>query len=162
MRVIGIDPGFGRCGMAIVERLPVQAGGNGRDTLLYSTCVETDGKQSFAERLNEVISRCHALIREYKPDAFAIEKLYFSKNQKTAMQVAEVRGALIQCAQEECVSLSEYGPGQIKSAITSSGSADKAAMMKMIPLLIKLERPIRHDDEYDAIAVALTHLAIAR
>ena len=89
MRVLAIDPGFGRCGVAVLEKI------NHKETLLHSGCVETFSKTPFPERLHEVVSACEKLMKKYKPDAVALEKLYFSTNQKTAMQVAEVRGALI-------------------------------------------------------------------
>jgi crossover junction endodeoxyribonuclease RuvC len=156
MKVLGIDPGYGRCGMAIVER------GDGKDVLTYSACVETSANEDFPTRLAQVAGECLRLLEKHTPDAFAIEKLYFSNNQKTAMQVAEVRGALIQAASSAGVPVFEYTPGQIKSAVAGSGRADKKQIVSMLHLLIKIDKEIRHDDEYDAIAVAITHLAFAR
>ena len=156
MKVLGIDPGYGRCGMAIIERE------NGNDFLRDSRCVETSPQQSFPERLAEIIGTCRKMIEDHSPHSFAIEKLYFNTNQKTAMQVAEVRGALISCAAESGLSVHEYTPGQVKNATSGFGRADKKQIASMLHLLIKIEKPIKHDDEYDAIAVALTHLAHAR
>ncbi|MEN9413541.1 MAG: crossover junction endodeoxyribonuclease RuvC, crossover junction endodeoxyribonuclease RuvC [Candidatus Parcubacteria bacterium] len=156
MRTIAIDPGFGRCGVAIVEKE------NGTPRLLASLCIETTAKLPFPERLGIVLEECEKLIDTYKPTALALEKLYFSNNQKTAMQVAEVRGGLIGLGARYGLALSEYTPGEIKSAVTGNGRADKTQIAKMIPLLIKLNKPIRLDDEYDAIAVGLTHLARVR
>ena len=101
-------------------------------------------------------------MREHRPDCVALEKLYFSANQKTAMHVAEVRGALIQAASDRGLAVFEYGPGEVKSAVASSGSADKKQMASMLHLLIKIDKPIAHDDEYDAIAIGITHLARSR
>lgn len=156
MRVLGIDPGYGRCGMAIVER------DGGKDYHLFSECVETSAESDFVFRLSEVTSRCAQLIAKYGPDCVALEKLFFNANQKTAMRVAEARGALIECATERGVEVFEYTPGQIKNATSGFGRADKKQIAAMLHLLIKIEKEIKHDDEYDAIAVAITHLAMAR
>ena len=157
MRVLSIDPGYGRCGMAIVDR-----GENGRDILVYSDCIETSASQEFTERLATVAGECSRLIMQFSPDQVAIEKLYFSGNQKTAMRVAEVRGALIQSATSHGIPVSEYTPAQIKSAAGGWGGADKKQVISMVRMLITIEKEIRHDDEYDAIAVGITHLALYR
>jgi crossover junction endodeoxyribonuclease RuvC len=156
MKVLGIDPGYGRCGMAVVEKA------SGKEVLLYSTCVETSVTADFPSRLAQVSDACGRLIEQFKPDCMALEKLYITKNQKTAMQVAEVRGALQERAAQAALPVAEYTPGEIKSAVASSGRADKKQIAAMLHMLIKIERPIKHDDEYDAIAIALTHLAHAR
>ncbi len=156
MKVLGIDPGYGRCGMAILER------DNGKDILLFSECVETSAEDEFTSRLALIIGRCARLIAQYEPAALSIEKLYFNANQKTAMRVAEVRGALIGCAAERGVEVFEYMPAQVKSATSGYGRADKKQIAAMLHLLIAIDKDIRHDDEYDAIALALAHLSCAR
>ncbi len=153
MRVLAIDPGYGRCGMAILERL------GGKEILIHSTCIETDPKKDFPSRLAHVASECAQLIETFSPDTFAIEKLYFSSNKTTAMQVAEVRGALIETASRNSIPVFEYTPNEIKSATAGSGNADKQQMAKMLHLLVKIDKKIKHDDEYDAIAVGVTHLS---
>lgn len=157
MKVLGIDPGFGRCGVAVVEK---SAGG--REALLYSDCITTPSSMEFPSRLTAVATACERVIDTYGPDCVVLEKLYFQKNQKTAMQVAEVRGALLQLAASRSLPVSEYTPGEVKSAAAGSGSADKQAVAKMLHALIKIDKAIKHDDEYDAIAIAVTHLAHAR
>jgi crossover junction endodeoxyribonuclease RuvC len=157
MRVLSIDPGYGRCGMAIVD-----SGENGRNVLIYSDCIETSSQQEFTERLATVANECSRLIEQFSPDQVAIEKLFFNGNQKTAMRVAEVRGALIQSATSHKVSVCEYTPAQIKSAAGGWGGADKKQVITMVRMLVKIEKEIRHDDEYDAIAVGITHLALYR
>ena len=153
MRVLAIDPGYGRCGVALVERQ------NGKDTVVYSDCIETSTKNIFPERLNAVVSECARLIKKFKPDCVAMEKLYFTKNQKTAMRVAEVRGALLQLAASHGLTVAEYTPREVKSAAAGFGAADKGAVARMLHALVKIERAPKHDDEYDAIAVGITHLA---
>ncbi len=157
MKVLAIDPGYGRCGVAVVEK-----NGGGKEVLLYSACIETSAQDEFADRLAEVASECARLIEAHSPDCVALEKLYFSNNQKTAMQVAEVRGALINTAQGAGIEVFEYTPGEVKSAAAGNGSADKKAVARMLHALMKIEKEIRHDDEYDAIAIAVTHLSRAR
>lgn len=156
MKVLAIDPGYGRCGVAVVEKT------SRGEALLYSDCIETSSVDDFSERLAAVVAGCTRLIAAYRPDAVAIEKLYFTSNQKTAMRVAEVRGALIEMAAERDIPVFEYGPGQVKSATTGSGRADKRQVVKMLHTLLKIEKKIKHDDEYDAIAIGITHLATVR
>ncbi len=156
MKVLAIDPGYGRCGVAVVEKSA------GRETLLYSDCIETSPQDGFAERLAAVVSECMRLAKKFEPDAVAIEKLYFSTNQKTAMRVAEVRGALIAASAERDIPVFEYGPGEVKSAVAGSGRADKKQIMTMVRMLLKIDKAVRHDDEYDAIAIGITYLALSR
>lgn len=156
MRVLAIDPGYGRCGVAVLEKK------NGKELLVDSLCVETPAKLSFPERLSIVRGECARFMKEHAPDAVALEKVYFSKNQKTAMQVAEVRGALIGAAAERSIPVFEYTPGEVKSAAAGWGNADKIQVAKMLHVLLKIQKEIKHDDEYDAIAIGVTHLARAR
>lgn len=155
MKILAIDPGFGRCGVAVLEKQ------NGKEVLLYSECIVTSAKTTFPERLGVVISDCEAVLQKYSPDCVVLEKLFFATNQKTAMQVSEVRGALINMATRHGVKLAEYTPMQVKSAL-GYGKADKKQVAKMLHMLVKIDKPIKHDDEYDAIAVGVTHLAHAR
>lgn len=133
-----------------------------REVLLYSDCIETSSKDPFADRLAVVADACTRIISEYAPDCVAMERLYFSANHKTAMQVAEVRGALINTAAVAGISVIEYTPAQIKSATAGFGGADKAAVARMIHTLLKIDKVIKYDDEYDAIAIGVTHLAHSR
>lgn len=156
MRVLAIDPGYGRCGVAVLDKK------DGKETYVYSACIETSSHTPFEERLCSVASECERLIEQFKPDVVALEKLFFNQNQKTAMHVAEVRGAILHCATSTGLPVSEYTPGQIKSATAGSGNADKKQITTMIHLLLKIDKPITLDDEYDAIAVGITHLAHTR
>ena len=157
MKVLAIDPGFGRCGVAVVEK-----NGGDREILIHSACIETSPKDAFADRLSAVAGECARLMELHSPDHIAMEKLFFQTNKKTAMQVAEVRGALIHAAHVAGIEMYEYSPGEVKSAVAGSGSADKTQIAKMVRSLIKIDRPIQHDDEYDAIAIGVTHLALVR
>jgi len=156
MKVLGIDPGYGRCGVAVLERT------DGTDTLLYSECIETSSELPFEERLAIVAAACSQLIQTHAPEHIALEKLFFGKNRTTGMRVAEVRGAILALAGAAGIAVAEYAPNEVKSATTGYGSADKKQVAKMIHALVKIGKVIRHDDEYDAIAIGITHLACAR
>ena len=164
MKGLAIDPGYGRCGVAVVEKEngPSTSLRVKKEILLYSACIETSATDEFSKRLAAVADECARLLERYKPDALALEKLYITRNQKTAMRVAEVRGALINAAARAHVPVYEYTPSEVKAAAAGSGRADKRAVIKMLHALVKIEKEIRHDDEYDAIAIAVTHLARIR
>ena len=153
MKVLAIDPGYGRCGIAVLEKT------SHGEHLVYSDCIETAAADDFGERIAAIASMVESAIAEYVPDCMAIEKLFFAKNQKTAMRVAEVRGALIHIATERDIPVFEYAPAQVKSATTGSGNADKQQIASMVRLLVTIEKQIQYDDEYDAIAIGITHLA---
>jgi len=155
-RVLAFDPGFERLGVAVVEKI------SGKETLLYSACIRTDAKHTFAERLLTLGKEAELLIKKWRPDAVALEDVYFAKNAKTAMKVAEVRGMLVYLATSRGLALFEYTPLQVKVAVTGWGRSDKRAVAAMIPRLIALPKRIRLDDELDAIAVGLTCLASAK
>ena len=157
MRILGIDPGYDRLGIAIIER-PTK----GKESLLYSDCLQTSAKDSIYVRLQSIGTEIARLLKEFEPDALAIETLFITKNQKTAMRVAEARGILIYEALMHGATVHEYGPMEIKMAITGDGSSDKARMTKMVSLLIKIPQKKMIDDEYDAIAIALTAAARIR
>ena len=151
MIIIGIDPGYDRCGFAAIERDATR-----HETLLHSECFETKKETPFNDRLHAVGERFKELTRSYGPDVCAIEKVYFTTNQKTAMQVAEVRGMLLYLTTHAQLTLAEYTPNEIKVAIAGDGRADKKQVIFMLPKLIGIKHTIKHDDEYDAIATALT------
>ncbi len=154
MKIIGIDPGYDRLGIAIIEKEEKK-----KEILIYSECLQTSSKDSFYTRLEQVGQRVSDLIEKYSPEALAIESLFISKNQKTAMRVSEARGVIIYEAICHQIPVFEYTPLQIKIAVTGHGASDKAQMIKMLPILIKISNKKTHDDEYDAMAVALTCLA---
>ncbi len=156
MKIISIDPGYERLGVAIIEK-NIDTGS--KEVLLHSDCIQTSAKLPFSERLRLLGTEVEGLIKKYKPHSLAIEKLYFQNNQKTAMHVAQTIGAIIYIAKSHGLEVFEYTPLQIKSACAGSGRANKKQIMVMLPHLIKIKKEIKYDDEYDAIAVGLTHLA---
>lgn len=155
MRVLAIDPGFERLGIAIIEKKP-----GGKETLLYSNCLTTPKNLKYDARLKALGQEINSIILKYNPKALAIEKLFFTTNQKTVMQVAEARGVILYEAALKNLMVFEFSPPQIKLAVCGNGRADKKSIIKMVPLLIKLEKNVKYDDEYDAIAIGLTLFAI--
>ena len=153
LRVIGIDPGYERIGISVVEKTHTG------EILLFSECVVTNRKDPHHKRLNTLGIAVTEAIHTYKPTRFAIEKLYFNTNQKTALQVAEARGVLLYIASQENLDVFEYSPLQVKTAVTGYGRADKKQMMAMVSRLISIDKKIQFDDEFDAIAIALTCVA---
>ena len=153
MKVLALDPGYDRLGVAILEK-----SGN-EQILLYSSCIETDRTHPLPDRLLHVGTAVSSLLREYSPEAVAIETLFFNKNIKTAIGVAQARGIIIFLARQAGCTLYEFGPQEIKVAVTGYGKSDKLAVIDMVKRLVKNSPPDALDDEYDAIAVGITALA---
>ena len=149
-RILGIDPGYGRLGLAIIESL------NKKPKLFYSECFETSSKLEHPARLGLILKKIQKRIKKFKPKKLAIETLIFSKNVKTALKVAEVRGAIMAEAASRGTEIFEYHPNSIKIAMTGYGKSDKKQIIFMIEKILGLKKKFKRDDEYDAIAVALT------
>ncbi len=153
MRVIGIDPGYDRLGVAIIEK---QAG---QDAVVFSTCIETDKRADLPTRLFAAGEELASLIAIHQPDLLGIETLFFNKNVKTAIGVAEARGMVLFIAKQAGCTICELSPQQVKIAVTGYGSSDKPAVVAMLERLV-LNLPAKAlDDEYDAIAVGVAALA---
>lgn len=152
MRVLAIDPGFDRMGLAVLEGDP------SRPKHVWSACV-TPAKGAPEERLAAVHEAVAAAIREHHPDWVAMESLFWSSNKRTALGVAEARGAALSAAAEAGLKVSEHSPQQVKLAVTGYGAADKKAVAGMVPKLVTLPAKKRLDDELDAIALAICALS---
>ena len=152
MRVLAIDPGFDRMGVAILEGDP------SRPSLVASDCVIPE-KGVPSLRLARVSVAVEDAIRTHRPDALAIESLFFSKNVKTALGVAEARGAILAAAGRAQVPVIECSPQHVKLAVAGHGGADKASIARMVPKLVALPQKKRLDDELDAIALGIAALA---
>lgn len=151
-RVLGIDPGFDRLGLAVVEGDP------SKPTHVWSECV-SPAKGEPSERLAAIYRAVLDAIERYEPTSLSLETLFFSTNKKTALAVAEARGAVLAAAGAHGLTVREFSPAQVKLAVTGYGSADKKAMERMIPHLIALPPKKRLDDEFDAIAAAIAGLS---
>jgi crossover junction endodeoxyribonuclease RuvC len=152
MRVLGVDPGFDRLGLAVLE------GTASKPVHVWSECIEPAAGTS-EKRLAAVARALDEAIKTYKPDLLAIETLFFSKNRKTALTVGQARGTILSRAGVAGVDVIEFSPQQVKLAVTGYGAADKKAIAQMLPKLLLLPPKKRRDDEEDAIAVAITGLA---
>jgi crossover junction endodeoxyribonuclease RuvC len=161
MRIVSLDPGYDRLGVALIEK-----NAQGKEVLLFSVCHTSKKTDLFENRLFSVARAFREILETYKPDECALEKLFFQNNQKTAMFVSRVIGALTYVCLEKNIPIFEYTPLQIKTAVTGNGRSTKLDIMKMVPLIIECPKVVRGekmlDDELDAIAVGITHLAMSR
>ncbi len=156
MHILAIDPGYERLGIAVLF------GTVGNENLLYSDCFKTSSTLPFNSRLELIGNEIKEVIKKFDPQTLAIEKLYFNTNQKTAIAVAETIGAIKYIAKSSGLNIYEYTPLQIKSAVAGNGRGSKKDVINMLHKLIKIEKDIKYDDEYDAIAAGLTCIARER
>ena len=155
MRILSIDPGFERIGIAILEK-------NKTEEILHSECFKTSAKIPHNQRLCLIGEKIENIIKKYKPEALIIEKLFFNTNQKTMVGVAEARGVIIYEASKKNLDLFEFTPLEIKIAVTGYGRSEKKQVIDMVNRILKIKNKKTSDDEYDAIAVGLTFFAIHR
>lgn len=149
MRIIGIDPGFGRMGYGIIES------GDGRSwRALGWGCLSTSPKKSLTARLQELRDKINKLVKEFKPDLASVEKLYFFNNAKTAMDVGQARGVILLTLLDCDLEIYEFTPLQIKQALTGYGRAEKFQMQKMAAMVLGVKEKITSDDAADALAGA--------
>ena len=156
MRILGIDPGFERLGVAIIEKNKT------KDLVLFSECFKTSATLEFSERLALIGKEIQRVIKKYKPDVLSIETLFFTTNQKTVMHIAEARGVMIYECAKAGMKIFEASPPQIKIATTGYGKANKEQVMKMVKILVDIDNTKKSDDELDAIATAITASAHLR
>ncbi|MFA6274193.1 MAG: crossover junction endodeoxyribonuclease RuvC [Candidatus Paceibacterota bacterium] len=157
MKILGIDPGFERLGIAILEKEKGQ-----KEQVVFSECFKTSSKLDFSERLKLIGEEIKRVIKKYKPEVLGIETLFLNTNQKTVMHVAEARGVVIYECSQAGLKIFEASPPQIKIATTGYGKANKEQMIKMVKILVKIDESKKSDDELDAIAIALTASACLR
>lgn len=153
MKVLAVDPGYDRLGVAVIEKQ------NGTEVLVYSACVETDKETELTDRLLVIGKTFRELLTTHNPDVVGVETLFFNKNVKTAIGVAQARGIILYLAKEAGCAVHEFGPQEIKTAVTGYGKSDKTAVISMVKQLVKGVPDGVLDDEYDAIAVGITTLA---
>ena len=151
MIIIGIDPGYAIVGVGVVEHI-----GNKFRTIDYGA-ITTPAGMPTTERLNKIFHEMVAYIEKYKPDAVAIEELFFNSNQKTAITVAQARGALLVAATSSGVPVYEYTPLQVKQSVTGYGRADKSQIQQMVKMMLGLSQIPKPDDAADALAIAICH-----
>ncbi len=153
--VLGIDPGYAIVGWGLVEFK------NNTFRPLRYGAVTTEADIDFNTRLKIIYDDISEVIKTFKPDSMAIERLYFTTNQKTAIMVAEARGVILLSAKQSGLPIFEYTPLQVKTAVTGYGKAKKPQVMEMTRRLLKLPEVPKPDDTADALAIALTHIQAA-
>ncbi len=154
VRILGIDPGFDRLGVCVLDKSGT------KETLVFSTCITTSKKDPFSKRLFEAGKQLEKIINHHRPSELAIETLFFTTNQKTIITVSEIRGVCLYIAEAFNLVVYEYSPAHIKLAITGYGKATKEDVSIMVSRILKVDTAkAALDDEVDAIAVALTHSA---
>lgn len=151
MIILGIDPGLAIVGYGVVEYKSPKF-----NTLAHGAIL-TPAHTSVEDRLSEIYDRLDEIIKLYKPDAVAVEELFFNTNQKTVITVAEARGCILLCCKRNGVPLFEYTPLQVKQSVVGYGRADKKQVIHMVKLLLKLESAPKLDDTCDALAIAICH-----
>jgi crossover junction endodeoxyribonuclease RuvC len=148
MIILGIDPGIFKIGYSIIEIK------NKKPTLKSAGILNLKQKDNVLV-LKEVKKQIDKLLKKWRPKILSIEKLFFSRNQKTGMFVAQVRGIILLSALEKNIKIIEYAPNEIKALIAGYGFADKKAVAKMVKLILKLKDEKIIDDITDAIALGL-------
>ncbi|OGL71326.1 crossover junction endodeoxyribonuclease RuvC [Candidatus Uhrbacteria bacterium RIFCSPLOWO2_01_FULL_53_9] len=148
MIILGIDPGYGRMGWAVVR--------NGRTLeLIAAGCIETTSDLAHAKRLSQIAIEVRELLETHRPDRVVIEQLLFTKNQTTGIAVAEARGVVLAVAGAFNTDVVEVGPMQVKQAVTGYGHADKRQVQEMVARLLNLKKAPTPDDAADACAIAI-------
>jgi crossover junction endodeoxyribonuclease RuvC len=151
MVVLGIDPGLANCGFGVVVR---------RSHRLLATdggVIATAAGLAPERRLAAIHARLCELIEEHRPDAVALEALYFGQNVRTAFAVGQARGVVLLAAGQQGVDCIDYTPQQVKGAVCGNGRADKGQVARMVQALLSLAEPPRPDHAADALAVAICH-----
>jgi len=148
VRILGIDPGYKNLGWSIIEK---------NQTIVDYGVIDTSSDKRIDERLLDIHTKLDAIITLYKPDCAAIEKLFFTKNIKTGMDVAKTVGAILLTLRINNIGYFEYTPSQVKQVVTGYGRADKAQMKFMIKSIFQMSDELQSDDAADALAIALCH-----
>lgn len=151
MIILGIDPGIAILGYGIVKYE-----GNKFTPINYGA-ITTDANTPMPERLGILHRGLGKLIEAYKPDAFAVEELFFNKNVKTALTIGHARGVILLTAHQYGLNIFEYTPLQVKQAVVGYGRAQKQQIQQMVKILLNLDDIPKPDDAADALAIAICH-----
>lgn len=151
MRILGIDPGYGITGFGLIES------DRGRSKLLTCGAITTPAGMDFSARLEIIYNDMCDLLRQAKPDAVAIEELFFGQNVTTGIGVAQARGVVLLAVRQAGLEVTAYKPMQVKLSLVGYGNATKKQMMEMTKRLLHLPAMPKPDDAADAIAIALCH-----
>ena len=153
MRVLAVDPGLTRCGVAVVD------GGAGRKaTLVLATAVRTSAHMPLPQRLLTISDAFELLLDEYRPDAVAVEQVFSQDKVRTFMGAAQAAGVVLVAAARRGLPVTAHTPSEVKAAVTGSGRAEKAQVGIMVARVLGLEGPPKPADAADAAALAICHL----
>ena len=155
MVILGIDPGFAIVGYGALESI------RGKCSVLTYGAITTPAHTDMEKRLSEIFHDLNKLLDMLRPDAVAIEELFFNTNTTTAINVAQARGVILLACAERGIPVSEYTPLQVKQAVVGYGRAEKKQVMEMTRTMLGLEKTPKPDDAADALALALCHSANA-
>ena len=151
MRILGIDPGYGITGFGLIEA------DRGQSRLLQCGAITTPAGMDFSARLEIIYEDMRQLLQTAKPDAVAIEELFFGQNVTTGIGVAQSRGVILLAIRQAGLEVSQYKPMQVKQAVVGYGGATKHQVMDMTKRILGLSQMPKPDDAADAIAIALCH-----
>lgn len=151
--ILGIDPGIADTGFGIIKKE-----NNGKLSCLAYGSIKTKAKTNLADRLFIIGEELNKIIKKHKPDMVAVEKLFFSKNVKTALIVGEARGVVMLTARQNNLPIEEFTPLQVKQAVSTYGRAGKDQVQKMVKLILNLKEIPKPDDAADALAIAICAL----
>ena len=151
MKILGIDPGMAIVGYGLIEV------NEDKPELLTSGSIQTNKDLSDSERLLEIFNDLSTLIEELKPDCASVENLFFFKNQKTVIPVAEARGVILTVLQKFGVPTYSYTPMEVKQVLTGYGRAEKKEVEQMVKISLQTDQLPKLDDTVDAIAIAICH-----
>ena len=149
MRILGIDPGLAIVGYSVIDIV------KDKNILVSSGSIQTDKDKTDAERLLEIETDMQTIIEKFQPDFASIEKLFYFKNQKTIIPVAEARGVILSVLQKNQIKIQEFTPIEVKQIITGYGRATKDEVAKIVQMSIKYKKLPKLDDTLDSIAIAL-------
>ncbi len=151
MKILGIDPG-----MAIVGYGMIDVEGDNIE-LITSGSIQTDKKLDDSKRLLEIYNDLSVIVEKYQPDCASVEQLFFFKNQKTIIPVAEARGVILTVLEKFGIPTYSYTPMEVKQVLTGYGRAEKKEVDRMVHLTLQTDKLPKLDDTVDAIAIAICH-----
>ena len=151
MRILGIDPGFAIVGWGVIEY-----SGSRFKVIAYGS-IQTPAKTKMEERLSTIYRELSGIIEKFRPDEIAVEELFFNTNITTGIKVAEARGVILLCGEQNGVRVNEYTPLQVKQSVVGYGRAEKKQVITMVTMLLGLKEPPKPDDTADALAIAVCH-----
>ena len=151
MRILGIDPGIAIVGWGVLDYEKFRFRPVAYDSIMTAAGLPVE------ERLFQIHSQLSLIMEKYRPEAMAVEELFWNTNQKTGIVVAEARGTILLCARQHRIPIFEYTPLQVKQAVVGYGRAEKKQVITMVTTLLNLDNPPKPDDTADALALAMTH-----